>query len=68
MPNGKSSAARAEVYDFVGSGYDELVDSCESLGLRILFIGSFRFGQRRWDPCPLVRARHCDDDMTIALT
>ncbi|MBW2214967.1 MAG: hypothetical protein JRD92_16560, partial [Deltaproteobacteria bacterium] len=28
----------AGVYDFVGSGYDELVDRCESLGLRILFI------------------------------
>lgn len=26
------------VYDFVGSGYDALVESCESLGLRILFI------------------------------
>jgi len=28
----------AGVYDFVGSGYDELVEACEALGLRILFI------------------------------
>jgi len=28
----------AGVYDFVGSRYDEPVDCCESLGLRILFI------------------------------
>lgn len=28
----------AGVYDFVGSGFDELVDTCETLGLRILFI------------------------------
>ncbi|MGB8224517.1 MAG: hypothetical protein WCF10_18130, partial [Polyangiales bacterium] len=26
------------VYDFVGSGFDELVQTCETLGLRILFI------------------------------
>ena len=32
----------AGVYDFVGSGYDELVDRCESLGLRILFILDYR--------------------------
>jgi hypothetical protein len=28
----------AGVYDFVGSGFDELVDTAETLGLRILFI------------------------------
>jgi hypothetical protein len=28
----------AGVYDFVGPGFDELVDTCETLGLRILFI------------------------------
>ncbi len=33
-----SVETEAGVYDFVGSGYDELVDRCESLGLRILFI------------------------------
>ena len=28
----------AGVYDFVGSGFDELVETCETLGLQILFI------------------------------
>jgi hypothetical protein len=33
-----SVETEAGVYDFVGSGFDELVETCESLGLRILFI------------------------------
>jgi hypothetical protein len=33
-----SVETEAGVYDFVGSGFDELVDTCETLGLRILFI------------------------------
>ncbi|MBW1762885.1 MAG: hypothetical protein JRG67_16640 [Deltaproteobacteria bacterium] len=38
------------VYDFVGSGFDELVDTCEALGLRILFIldyGNALYGETR---------------------
>lgn len=40
----------AGVYDFVGSGFDELVDTCEALGLRILFIldyGNPLYGETR---------------------
>jgi hypothetical protein len=38
------------VYDFVGSGFDELVETCEALGLRILFIldyGNPLYGEAR---------------------
>ncbi len=38
------------VYDFVGSGFDELVQTCETLGLRILFIldyGNPLYGETR---------------------
>jgi hypothetical protein len=38
------------VYDFVGSGFDELVDTAEALGLRILFIldyGNPLYGESR---------------------
>ncbi|MBW2191411.1 MAG: hypothetical protein JRG93_17840 [Deltaproteobacteria bacterium] len=40
----------AGVYDFVDSGFDELVDTCEALGLRILFIldyGNSLYGETR---------------------
>ena len=38
------------VYDFVDSGFDELVETCEALGLRILFIldyGNSLYGEDR---------------------
>jgi hypothetical protein len=38
------------VYDFEGAGFDELVDTCETLGLRILFIldyGNALYGEER---------------------
>ena len=38
------------VYDFAGAGFDELVEVCESLGLRILFIldyGNALYGEER---------------------
>jgi hypothetical protein len=36
--NWASVEKQPELYDFEASGFDELVDSCETLGLRILFI------------------------------
>ena len=48
--NWDSVEKEAGVYDFAGAGFDELVDSCERLGLRILFIldyGNALYGEER---------------------
>lgn len=48
--NWESVEKEVGVYDFAGAGFDELVDSCERLGLRILFIldyGNALYGEDR---------------------
>ena len=56
--------AEAGVYDFVGSGFDELVETCESLGLRILFIPECYVELVR-STAPALRAADPDGEVVV---